>query len=68
MPKAVRAELGLKLEQLELGYNFAPPHAKVLTGFEPTVQELIENHAGDTYRAIVTVKLEDAVYVLHTFK
>ncbi len=68
MPKPVRAELGFKLEQLEQGFSLAPPHAKHLAGYQPAVDELIENHDGDTYRAIVTVRLEDAIYVLHAFK
>ena len=32
------------------------------------VLEVIEDHAGDTYRAIYTVQLEGAVYVLHAFR
>lgn len=68
MAKAVRAEMGLKLEQLEEGCALAPPHAKTLRGYEPAVLELIENFDGDTYRVFVTVKLEDAIYVLHCFK
>ena len=30
--------------------------------------ELIEDHDGDTYRAVYTVCLATAVYVLHAFK
>jgi phage-related protein len=30
--------------------------------------EIVEDHAGDTCRAIYTVKLADAVYVLHAFE
>ena len=29
--------------------------------------ELIDNFDGDTYRAVYTVKFEEAVYVLHCF-
>jgi phage-related protein len=29
---------------------------------------LIENHAGDTYRAVYTVKFAKAVFVLHAFQ
>jgi len=28
----------------------------------------VENHDGDTYRAVYTVKLASAVYVLHVFQ
>ena len=30
--------------------------------------ELVEDHDGDTYRAVYTVKLADRVYVLHAFQ
>jgi len=32
------------------------------------VFEVVEDHAGDTYRAIYTVRFKDAVYVLHAFQ
>ena len=30
--------------------------------------EIVAPHDGDTYRAVYTVKFEDAVYVLHAFQ
>lgn len=30
--------------------------------------EIVEDHRGDTYRAIYTVRFTDAVYVLHAFQ
>ena len=45
-----------------------PPSAKPFKGFGPGVIELIEDYDGDTYRAIYTVRLDTAVYVLHSFK
>lgn len=30
--------------------------------------ELVEDHRGDTYRAVYTVRLGGRVYVLHTFQ
>ncbi|AIE85948.1 Phage family protein [Fimbriimonas ginsengisoli Gsoil 348] len=46
-----------------------PPSAKPLKGFGgASVLELVENYDGDTYRAIYTVRFEDAVYVLHCFQ
>ncbi len=30
--------------------------------------ELVENHNGDTYRAVYTVRFSDVVYVLHAFQ
>jgi phage-related protein len=32
------------------------------------VFELVENHYGDTYRALYTVRFESVVYVLHAFR
>ena len=32
------------------------------------VLEVVEDHEGDTYRAVYTVKLAGAVYVLHAFQ
>jgi phage-related protein len=29
--------------------------------------EVVEDHDGNTYRAVYTVKLSDAIYVLHAF-
>lgn len=30
--------------------------------------EVVEDHAGDTYRAVYTIRFEKAVYVLHAFQ
>ena len=32
------------------------------------VLEVVEDHLGDTYRAVYTVKIDEAVYVLHCFQ
>jgi phage-related protein len=32
------------------------------------VFELVEDHNGDTYRAIYTVRFKEVVYVLHAFQ
>ena len=37
-------------------------------GFWQRVVELVDDHDGDTYRAVYTVRFETAVYVLHAFK
>ena len=45
------------------------PSAKPLKGFKSAgVLEVIENHAGNTYRAVYTVRFVKAVYVLHVFQ
>jgi phage-related protein len=66
-PQAVRRALGLALFAAQLGET--PPGAKPLRGFGGAgVVELIEDHRGDTYRAVYTVKFKTAVYVLHAFQ
>lgn len=43
--------------------------AKVLKGFGGAgVLELVEDDSGGTYRAVYTVKFEQAVFVLHCFQ
>ena len=42
---------------------------KALKGFRArSVLEIVAPHDGNTYRAVYTVKFEDAVYVLHAFQ
>ena len=43
--------------------------AKPLKGFGGAgVLEVVDDHQGDTHRAVYTVKFEEAVYVLHAFQ
>jgi phage-related protein len=43
--------------------------AKPLRGFGGAgILEIIEDHAGDTYRAVYTVRLAERIYVLHAFQ
>ena len=43
--------------------------AKVLSGFGGAgVLEIIEDHRGDIFRAVYTLRYAEAVYVLHTFQ
>jgi phage-related protein len=44
------------------------PHAKLWKGDGPGVLELVEDHRGDTYRAVYTVRFAGVVYVLHSFQ
>lgn len=42
---------------------------KALQGFGGrSVLEIVAPYAGDTYRAVYTVRFEDAIYVLHAFQ
>ena len=66
-PRAVQRDLGQALEIAQFGRT--PAHAKPLKGFKGAgVLELVEDHDGDTYRAVYTVRLADRVYVLHAFQ
>lgn len=45
------------------------PDAKPLKGFKGAgVLEVVEDHSGDTYRAVYTVRFAGAVYVLYAFQ
>lgn len=65
-PDKVRYQFGHELFLAQIGEH--PPSAKPFKGVGGGVIELIEDHDGDTYRAIYTVRLTTAVYVLHAFK
>jgi len=66
-PEDVQDVMGYALHLTQCGEK--APNAKPLTGFKcASVLEICDNHAGDTYRAIYTVKFSDAVYVLHAFQ
>ena len=67
MPSDVVTDFGYGLYQAQLGEH--PGMAKTLKGFGgASVLELIQDHKGDTFRAVYTVKLSDAIVVLHAFK
>jgi phage-related protein len=66
-PPAVQREIGFALRQAQDGGKH--PDAKPLKGFGgASVMEIVEDHDGDTYRAVYTVRFADAVYVLHVFQ
>lgn len=65
-PDQVRSDMGYALGLAQLGGKH--PHAKPWKGEGAGVFEVFENHAGDTYRAVYTVRFEDVVYVLHCFQ
>lgn len=67
MPKDVRTAFGVALYMAQTGTE--APHVKALKGFGGRgVLEVIEDHDGNTYRAVYTVKFATAVYVLHAFQ
>ncbi len=65
-PEAVKDEIGIALSVAQFGGKH--PKAKPWKGEGTGVLEIVEDHRGDTYRAVYTVKFENAAYVLHAFQ
>lgn len=65
-PEGARQDVGHALYLAQKGER--APSTKVLKGFSGGVVEIVEDHEGDTYRCVYTIRLEHAVYVLHAFK
>jgi phage-related protein len=67
LPDEVTREIGYALWFAQVGDKH--PSAKPLKGFKGAgVLEVVEDHAGDTYRAVYTVRFARAIYVLHVFQ
>lgn len=67
MPSDVVDVFGYALHLAQHGGKH--PHSKPLKGFGSAgVLEVVEDDDGSTYRAVYTVKFENAVYVLHCFQ
>lgn len=66
-PEDVKDVLGFALHIAQIGEKHEA--AKPLAGFGGSgVLEVIDDHDGDTYRAVYTVRFSTAVYVLHAFQ
>jgi len=66
-PAEVKRIMGFALAQAQEGGKHVD--AKPLKGFGGAgVLEIVENHVGNAYRAIYTVKFAQAIYVLHAFQ
>jgi len=65
-PEAAKDEIGVALSVAQFGGKH--PKAKPWKGQGPGVLEVVEDHRGDAYRAVYTVKFGEAVYVLHAFQ
>jgi phage-related protein len=66
-PEDVQQVFGYALHQAQESGKHE--HAKSLKGFGSAgVLEVVEDDAAGTFRAVYTVKLETAVYVLHVFQ
>jgi phage-related protein len=65
-PVAVKDGIGVALSVAQFGGKH--PRAKPWKGEGSGVFEVVEDHRGDTFRAVYTVRFEHAVYVLHAFQ
>jgi phage-related protein len=66
-PAEVKDVVGYALYQAQVGQKATS--AKPLRGFGGAgVLEIVEDHQGDTYRAVYTVSFSTLVYVLHAFQ
>jgi phage-related protein len=66
-PEDIKDAIGFALYIAQRGGKHAD--AKPLRGFGGAgILEIVENHAGDTYRAVYTVRLAGRIYVLHSFQ
>lgn len=65
-PIGVQKDMGVALFVVQLGGM--PNSAKPWKGLGPGVYELVEDHRGDAFRAVYSVRIGDAVHVLHAFQ
>jgi phage-related protein len=65
-PEAVQGEMGNALGVAQFGGKH--PKAKPWKGQGSGVFEVVEDHDGDTYRAVYTVRFRRRIYVLHAFQ
>ena len=65
-PEPVKDDIGAALSVAQFGAKH--PHAKPWKGEGAGAFEVVEQHRGDTYRAVYTVRFASAVYVLHAFQ
>ena len=65
-PEAVKDHLGMALSVAQFGGKH--PKAKLWKGEGSGVLEIVEDYSSDTWRAVYTVRFEQAIYVLHVFQ
>lgn len=65
-PVPVIREMGNAIGVAQFGGKH--PAAKPWKGQGAGVFEIVEDHDGDTYRAVYTVRFREVVYVLHAFQ
>jgi len=65
-PDDVVSDVGFALGVVQQGGM--PPSAKHWKGEGVGVLEIVEDHLGDTFRVVYTIRFEQAIYVLHCFQ
>lgn len=66
-PSETTDVIGFALYTAQMGGK--DPNAKPLQGFHGAgVLEVVDDYDGDTYRTVYTVRLSQAIYVLHAFQ
>ena len=65
-PEPAKDHIGTALSVAQFGGKH--PAAKPWKGQGPGVFEVVEDYDRATYRAVYTVRFDDAVYVLHAFQ
>ena len=66
LPAAVVDEIGGAISYAQFGGRH--PSAKPWRGAGSGVLEIVQDHRGDTYRAVYSVRFPGVVYVLHCFQ
>ena len=62
-PDDVVSDIGYLLGVVQQGGM--PPSAKHWKGEGAGILEIVEDHRGDTFRVVYTIRFEQAIYVLH---
>ena len=65
-PEQVVDNVGYALGAVQYGGH--PPSAKPWKGLGPGIHEIVEDDGSGTFRAVYTVRLRKAIYVLHAFQ
>jgi phage-related protein len=67
MPSDVIGDFGFGLYQAQIGEY--PDIGKTLSGFgSANIIELVQDHKGDAFRAVYTVRFSEVIVVLHAFQ
>ena len=66
-PEDVKSEMGYALFVAQSGGRHRKAKTFKGTG-DAGVVEIVDDHRGDTFRAVYTVRFASAVYMLHTFQ